>query len=679
MIARVADPATKGEISMRGGLRLRILAVIATLIAVPVTGLAVAPESWPSFTQAQADAGKTIYAERCANCHGAQLEGVGTPALTGTPFLRHWAGGGKTVGDFYARMRDSMPLMAPHSLSDDDYTRLTAFILSRAGYRAGAEPLGPGNMATMLKPPPGAAHVAGGPRPSLPTTPAAPGKATSSGPDDAELAKGSDADWLMYNRVFSGTRYSALDQINRGNAARLEVKCLYQAGTAGIFETSPVVYGGMLYLTTAWTTAAIDPATCRQIWTHSYPADDSVFMTANRGVALYRGKLFRGTPDGHLIALDARTGKLLWDVWVADKEDGYFLSAAPVAYDGKVFTGEAGAEWGINAHVYAFDAETGRRIWTFNVIPTGKEVGASSWEKGSEHGGGAMWTSFAIQPDKGLLYVPVGNPAPDYNGAMRPGDNLFTNSVVALDMRSGKLAWYVQQTPHDTHDYDTAAAPILYDVNGKGYMAVATKAGLLHVYDRASRKEVARVAVTTIDNVDTPLTADGVHHCPGIIGGVEWNGPAFSPRQALLYTNAVDWCGTTRLVENRWIRGGLYFGGEFAFDPPSTAKGWTYAVDATTGKTAWSRQSATPMVAGLTPTAGDIIFTGDLDGNFLVLDSHSGKTLYSFNTGGGVAGGLSTYLAGGRQYVAAATGNNSRTVWRSAGAATIVVFGLAGN
>jgi PQQ-dependent dehydrogenase (methanol/ethanol family) len=656
---------------------LAAIALVAAVIAVPAVLGAMPAAIWPSFTQAQADDGKPIYAERCATCHGGSLEGLGPPALTGAPFLRHWAAGGKTIGDLYAKMRDTMPVMAPHSLSDADYTKLTAYILSHAGYPAGTVPLGPGAMATPLNPPPGALAV-GGQRPPLPTTPANPARATTAKPDDAELARGSDADWPMYNRSYGGTRYSALDQINRTSAARLEVKCLYQAGTAGIFETSPLVYDGMLYLTTAWTTSAIDPSDCRQIWAHSYPPDESVMMMANRGVALYRGKLFRGTPDGHLLALDAKTGKLLWDVWVADKDDGYFLSAAPIAYDGKVFTGEAGAEWGVNAHVYAFDADTGRRIWTFNVIPTGKEIGASSWGAGSEHGGGAMWTSFALHPEQGLLYVPVGNPAPDYNGAMRPGDNLFTNSVVALDYRTGKLGWYVQQSPHDTHDWDTAAAPILYDLDGRGYMAVATKGGWLFVYDRKTHKLVSRTEVTTHSNEDTPLTLAGVRHCPGIIGGVEWNGPAYLPREKLLYVNAVDWCGTTKLTENRWVRGGLYFGGEFEFDDAKYAKGWTRAIDAATGKTAWSRQSPTPMVAGLTPTAGDVVMTGDLDGNFLVLDSRSGKTLYRFNTGGGVAGGISTYLVNGRQYVAVASGNNSRTVWRSAGAATIVVFGLAG-
>jgi PQQ-dependent dehydrogenase (methanol/ethanol family) len=422
--------------------------------------------------------------------------------------------------------------------------------------------------------------------------------------------------------------------------------------------------------------SAVDPVTCRHVWTYNYPSDESIFMIASRGIAIYRGKIFRGTPDGHLIAIDAKTGKLLWDAWVADKDEGYFIAMAPVAYDGKVFVGEAGAEWGINADVYAFDAETGRRAWTFDVIPTGKQVGASSWKAGSEHGGGAMWSSFALQPDKGLLYVPVGNPAPDYNGAMRPGDNLFTDSVVALDIKTGKLAWYVQQTPHDIHDWDTAAAPILYDVDGRGYMAVGTKGGWLYIYDRATHALLSRTEVSSHLNENVPLTPEGVHHCPGIIGGVEWNGPAFSPQERLLYTNSVDWCGTTKLVENRWVKGGLYFGGDFAFDPQAMAKGWTRAIDAVTGKTAWSRQSRTPMVAGLTPTAGGLLLTGDLDGHFLALDAKTGATLFSFNTGGGVAGGLSTYLVRDKQYIAVASGNNSRTVWNSGGAATIVVFGL---
>jgi len=530
----------------------------------------------------------------------------------------------------------------------------------------------------VLNPPPGAGAAAGGPHGPLPSVPTSVARATTAAPDDAELARGSDADWLMYNRSYSGIRYSALDQINRSNAKTLQVKCIFQAGEVGTFQTSPVVWDGMMYLTTAWTTYAVNPTTCRTIWTHSYPADENVELSGVRGVALYRGKVFRVTPDGHLLALDAKTGKLLWEIWVADKAEGYALALAPVAYDGKVFIGEAGADWGANGHVYAFDVETGRRLWTFNLIPTGKEFGAETWKAGSEHGGGSMWTSLALEPDKGLLFASVGNPAPDMEGGMRPGDNLFTDSVIALDFRTGKLAWYVQQVPHDTHDWDTAAAPIIYDVGGRGYLAVANKGGWLYLYDRATHKLISRTEVSTHVNEDLPLTAEGVRHCPGIMGGAEWNGPAFSPKEKLVYVNTVDWCGTTKLAESRYVKGAIYFGGDYIYDPIANAKGWTRAIDATTGKQLWARQSTTPMVAGVTPTAGDVILTGDLDGSFLVLDSRSGDTLYKFNTGGAVAGGVSTYLAGGKQYVAAVSGNSSRTIWKSAGAATVVVFGLAG-
>jgi PQQ-dependent dehydrogenase (methanol/ethanol family) len=665
----------------RSAWRSRITAAIGLAVATfvaPAVVRALPAEVWPSFTQAQADEGKQIYADRCSNCHGAQLEGVGTPALTGSSFVRRWGEGNKTVGDLYAKMRDTMPMMAPHSLTDDQYAKIAAFVLSHAGYAAGTVALGPDTMKVVLNPPPGGGGVAGGPHPPLPTTPTTVAKATTSAPDDAELAKGSDASWLMYNRTYAGTRYSSLDQINRATAKTLQVKCIFQAGEVGTFQTSPVVWDGMMYLTTAWTTYAIDPTSCRTIWTHNYPADENVELSGVRGVALYRGKVFRVTPDGHLLALDAKTGKLLWEVWVADKQDGYALALAPIAYDGKLFIGEAGADWGANAHVYAFDAETGRRIWTFNTIPTGKELGASSWKAGSEHGGGSMWTSLALQPETGLLFASIGNPSPDFEGGMRPGDNLFTDSVIALDYRTGKLAWYVQQVPHDTHDWDTAAAPILYDIGGKGYLAAANKGGWLYIYDRTTHKLISRTEVTTHLNEDLPLTLDGVHHCPGIMGGAEWNGPAFSPKEKLLYVNTVDWCGTTKLAESRYVQGALYFGGDYIFDPVSTAKGWTRALDATTGKTVWSRQSATPMVAGVTPTAGDVILTGDLDGYFLVLDSRTGETLYRFNTGGAVAGGVSTYLIDGKQYVAAVSGNSSRTIWKTAGAATVVVFGLAG-
>jgi PQQ-dependent dehydrogenase (methanol/ethanol family) len=480
----------------------------------------------------------------------------------------------------------------------------------------------------------------------------------------------------MYNGGYAGQRFSPLDQINRGNAARLAPVCLFQPGELGAFQTAPVVYGRTMYLTTPWSTFAIDAATCRQIWANHYPSDPGANWVVNRGVALYRGKLYRGTPDGHLLALDAATGKVVWDVWMADKRHGYWLSGAPVAYQGLVFMGTAGADWGANGWIGAFDAETGALRWRFNVIPSGKETGARTWGKGGERGGGSFWSTFAIDEAKGLLLAPVGNPAPDFRSDLRPGDNLFTNSVVALDLRTGKLAWWVQQVPHDTHDWDTAAGPMIYDQDGRSYLAVANKGGWLYVYDRKTRKLIAQPEISPHLNIDVPLTQAGVRHCPGTLGGAEWNGAAYSPQARALFVNSVHWCSTTTTTADQYSEGASYFDGLPFSDPASEAKGFTRAFDAATGKPLWVREFASPMTAAVTPTAGGVLFTGTMAGEVLALDARDGSTLYSFNAGGAVAAAPSTYLVDGRQYVAVGSGNAARLVWQTGGAMTVIVFAV---
>ena len=635
------------------------------------------------FTERQATAGKQVYAEQCQSCHGDHLQGGAGPALAGQTFIDHWANGNKTVDDFTYIIKSMMPLQAPRSLTDEQYFNVAAFILSSNGYQPGSTSLSPimdpAQAQTRLVPP-GATAATYTPRAkvALPQALASVAQATTSKPDDAELAAADDSVWLMYNKAFDGQRYSKLDQINASNAGSMTATCVFQAGEVGAFEAAPVVYDGMMYITTPFNTFALDPKSCKKLWEHSYPADMATTVSLSRGVAIYEGKLFRVTPNGHLLALDSKTGKLLWDVWVADKARGYWLSAAPVAYDGKVFIGTAGADWGANGFIYAFDVATGKEAWRFSVIPQGKETGADTWKSGSEKGGGSLWSTFTIDRAKGIVLAPIGNPAPDYNGAMRPGDNLFTNSVVALDIKTGKLAWWVQQVPHDVHDWDTAAAPAIYEQDGKSYMAVGNKGGWVYIYDRKTRKKLAQIEVSPHENVDVPMSPEGVHHCPGIIGGMQWNGPAYSPKEKAIYANSVHWCGTTRLSENRYIEGSSYFDGDHTWDPAETARGYTRALDAVTGKEMWLREFKTPMLAAITPTAGDILFTGDLDGNFLALDSRTGKTLYSFNTGGAVAGAPSTYLVDGKQYVAITTGNASRSVWKTTGAMTVVVFALPG-
>jgi alcohol dehydrogenase (cytochrome c) len=654
-----------------------------SLLASPALGLSLSSPAWAAslnLTPDQVSHGQTIFAAQCASCHGSALEGAAGPALEGAGFLRRWESGRRTAKDLLDAISATMPLGAPRSLTVDQYTAVTAFILARNGHQATETPLSAVNADVSLSANAVPASSDTAPQLSLPVSPDTVLSATTSSPDDAELERADDSDWLMYNKDFAGQRYSTLDQITKDNAQHLSPVCLFQAGEIGSFETAPVVYNGMMYITTPYNTFALDPRNCREQWEYRYAdVDQSLPMAVSRGVALYQGKLFRVTPNGHFLALDAATGKLLWDVWLADKNRGYWLSAAPVAYEGKVFIGTAGADWGANGFIYAFDAGTGRLVWRFSVIPTGKETGANTWKKGSETGGGSFWSTFALDRQQGLLFASIGNPAPDYNGAMRPGDNLFTDSVVALNVNSGKIAWWVQQSPHDIHDWDTAAAPTLYQQNGHKYMSVASKDGWLYIYDRDTHKLLAKTEISRHTNVDVPLGTEAVYHCPGISGGASWNGAAYSPVAKTLFVNSLDWCGTTRLTEDRYVEGSSYFSGEHTWDPPEKARGFTYAVDAASGKLLWLRNSNTPMLAALTPTAGGVLFTGDLDGNFLVLASDTGRPLYTFNTGGAVAGAPSTFLAGGKQYVAMASGNSSRTHWGTTGSMTLVVFALGGS
>jgi alcohol dehydrogenase (cytochrome c) len=632
-----------------------------------------------NYTREQALSGRAVYGEKCGACHGQNLQGQPAPALRGPAFQKLWMNGDRKVSDLYTKIQQSMPVGAPGSLSGEQYFNLITLILSQNGFRPTTDSLALSDIGKVMTAPPDAVPVSLDPSLPLGPFPQAPigsGTASTAKPDDAELSRADDAVWLMYNKSYTGQRYSGLDQINVSNATRLVPVCLFQPGEIGAFQSAPVVYDGLMYITTPYNTFAINPATCAKVWENRYAADVSANWSVNRGVALYRGKLFRVTPDGHLIALDAKTGKLLWDVWMVNKSHGYWLSAAPVTHDGMVFMGSAGADWGANGLIEAFDTETGRLRWTFNVIPAGREIGADTWKKGSEKGGGAFWSTFAIDQAKGQLLIPLGNPAPDFMGELRPGDNLFTDSVVALDARTGKLAWWVQQIPHDLHDWDTAAAPVIYDQDHRSYMAVVNKGGWLYIYDRTTRKLVRQSEISPHENVDVPLTKQGVHHCPGTLGGASWNGAAYSPKTKALYVNSVHWCGTTNVLEDRYIEGSTYLDGIPVSDPVSEAKGFTRAFDAATGKELWARRFDYPMLAAITVTSGGVLFTGALNGDFLVLDARNGSTLYRFNSGGAVAGAPSTYLVNGKQYVAIATGNSSRMIWQSGGSMMVALFAL---
>jgi alcohol dehydrogenase (cytochrome c) len=484
------------------------------------------------------------------------------------------------------------------------------------------------------------------------------------GPTQAELDAGASnaGDWLHTNHDYGGQRFVDARGIDRQNAHLLRPACVYDVGDLYPFQTSPIVYRGVMYLTTPYATIALDAVTCRVRWRYDWEATARENWPQSRGVGLKAGKVLRGTRDGHLLALDAETGKLLWERVAADAARGETFTMPPVVFEDLIILGSAGNEVPIHGWVGGFKLENGEPVWRFNTLPQPEEPGADSWARTDVvTGGGAVWTPFALDPVQGLVFVPVGNPAPDFYGDVRGGANVYTNSLVVLDARTGKFVWHYQAAPHDTHDWDlTQVSPLFSaEVHGKQrrLVSVAGKDGLLHILDRETREHLHEVPVSRRENVAVPLTADGVHVCPGPLGGVQWNGPAFSPRTNMLYVPSVDWCATFRKAERLiHVPGSLYLGGSSALDPVEQGRGWLTAIDASTGTIRWRYESRRPMLAAVTATSADVLFTGELDGNFLVLDAQDGAVLYRYDTGGAMNGGIVTYQIGGKQYVAATSG-----------------------
>jgi glucose dehydrogenase len=369
-----------------------------------------------------------------------------------------------------------------------------------------------------------------------------------------------------------------------------------------------------------------------------------------------------------------------------------------------VFVGNAGGDnYGVKGRMYALDAKTGEIEWEFYLVPKDhptaatasgdraavKQTLAASWQNEADVpiAGGATWTSYTIDPERGLLYVPGGNPAPDFVREVRPGDNLFTNSVVVLDARSGDYRAHYQLVPEDFHDWDVASAPILFTAgSGKRILAAAPKDGHLYGFDLASGERLYKTPITTITNPTAPLTREGTRFCPGTQGGVEWNGPAYSTETGLVYTGAVDWCSTVRVMDPEKVKSasvGQPWSGSAdeqnlfgTMDSPERWAGWLYASDAESGKTAWRFKAPAPLMSGVTPTAGGVVFFGDMAGNAYALDAENGDLLWKHDLGGAAGGGVITFTSAGRQRVAYAAGMTSPIWPTTKTTAKIVVLGI---
>jgi alcohol dehydrogenase (cytochrome c) len=495
---------------------------------------------------------------------------------------------------------------------------------------------------------------------------------------NADLA---NADWEGYNKSLDGQRYSRLDQINPSNAANLKEVCRVPVAARGSFQAGPVVIGDSLFVTTPTETFSLDPLTCRVKWQHTYQRAQEPGLSVNRGVAYLNGRVFRGTDDARFFALDANTGREIWTNVVGDATLGEYVASAPVAWNGLVIVGLSGGEFGIRGRIMAFEELTGREVWRFHTIPTGKEMGADTWgdSKWAEHGGGGTWSTFTLDPRTGEVFAPIGNPVPDFAPTDRKGANLFTNSVLVLDARTGELRWWYQLQANDDHDHDLGAAPLLFrNSRHEHMMAAAGKDGLLHVVDRTTRTLRYKVPVTTVDVQRKTVSREGTRVCPGPAGGVLWNGPALDPKRMTLFTGAVDLCMVLKSTPGTsYVPRGLNFGGAVA-GAPEIPSGWVTAVDANTGAVRWKYHAETPVLGGVTPTAGGIVMTGDNAGNFLVFDSDTGKLLKKEPSGGAIAGGVATYSRGGKQYVAFTSGNVSPASFGAVGRPSVVVMSLPG-
>jgi alcohol dehydrogenase (cytochrome c) len=525
-------------------------------------------------------------------------------------------------------------------------------------------------------------------------------------PAPAVHASATTADWPSYNKTLTSERFSDLSQINTKNVAKLKVLCTYDTWRLTSFETGMIMVEGALVGTTEFDIFSIDPATCAENWrTHEeYPA---YVLPTNRGAAYLEGRLFRGTDDGRVLAYDFKTGKRLWETTIADVKNGEDVPAAPIAWEGLVFIGNAGGDFkGAKGHVYALDAKTGKIVWQFFLVPKtegdtvrGPEGASppinSTWKNipGAPISGGGNWTSTTLDPTTGLLYVPVGNPAPDYDNSVRQGDNLFTGSVVVLDARTGAYKNHFQLVPRDWHDWDVSNPPILIKTRGgKRLMAVSPKDGHLYGFDLADNKLVYRTPVTRIENVEEPFAVDkDVHFCPGAGGGEEWNSPGYDPLTNFIFTGDVDWCTTVRLQTREEIAAaplGQPWTGEKSLNPfnefgkftraDGVWAGWLYATDADTGVWKWRLKSNYPILSAVTPTAGGLVFFGDTGGHFYALDAATGQKLWGQKIGGAIGGGVITYAVNGAQKIAVATGYVSPAFPTEIRRAKIAILGVEG-
>jgi alcohol dehydrogenase (cytochrome c) len=483
--------------------------------------------------------------------------------------------------------------------------------------------------------------------------------------------------WLMYSGDYAGRRYSALEQINTSNAAALVPKWAYQTMAGGKFEATPLVVDGILYGTGQDNRAfALDAKSGRPIWQYqrALPADIRPCCgRVNRGLAILGDKVFLGTLDSHVIALDAKTGNVMWDVAAVDYRGGYSITLAPLVIKNLVIIGVSGGEYGIRGFIDAYDASTGERKWRFYTVPGPGEPGHETWEGDSwKIGGAPAWITGTYDPATDTTFWTTGNPSPSNRGEGRAGDNLYSNSLLALEPETGKLKWYFQFSKHDEHDYDATQVPVMVDQGEKHLIMQANRDGFFYVINRASGKLIYAkpyAKVTWSDSKDAsgaPIarkdaspTPDGTRVCPGAAGATNWMSPTYDPQTQLFYVTAREQCDIFSTAPQPYERGHAYYGSAyFPNDDAAPFTGALRAIEPGTGNIKWEWKHPSPTWSGVLSTEGGLVFTGDAEGNFIALEAASGKALWHFQCGASVYSSPMSFAIDGKQYVAVAAGSS---------------------
>jgi alcohol dehydrogenase (cytochrome c) len=518
---------------------------------------------------------------------------------------------------------------------------------------------------------------------------------------------GSDSrNFLHSNMNYAQTRYYPATQINTKNVAKLRPAFSFQTEVLESMETAPIVVDGVMYITTSYNHVyALDAVTGKEFWHYKHKMGAVTTYCCgpnNRGVAIMGDKLYMGTLDAKLLALDAKTGKVLWSTQIADPEAGYSETMAPVAVDGKILIGTNGGEYGIRGFVKAYSATDGKLLWTFNTVPDRGHEGVwavndatnrnmhrdiaaekAQFAKGGDFYktlGGGVWMAPAVDKQSNTAFFVVGNPSPDLYGAERPGDNLYTDSIVAVDLNTGAYKWHYQYVAHDVWDLDAVSPVILTDAMGKdGKMRKVAihggKTGHVYVHDRATGELIRfSEAMVPQENMWVLPTKDGARMLPGANGGVEWSPMAVNPKLRMAYAANLHQPMTYHVEEAKYPGGKLWLGGAFKVIAAEKQWGRLAAVNLDTGKMAWKFDTEQPLIGGVLATAGDLVFNGEGNGLFRAFDAKTGKKLWEYQCGAGVNAPAVSYTAGGKQYIAVAAGGNTQLDFKRGN--SVIVFAL---